>query len=46
MKEISIYEYIDNKNITINKVFLDHDLDIKICYTKFNDVYLNPNIRF
>ena len=38
MKETSIYEYIKNKNISINEVSLDFNSNNKISFTKFTNI--------
>ena len=44
MKETSIYEYIKNKNISINEVSLDFNSNNKISFTKFTNIFVQPKL--
>jgi len=44
MKETSIYQYIKNKNISINEVSLGFNLNNKISYTKFTNIFVQPKL--
>ena len=44
MKEISFFKYILNKNLKIGEVKLDNNIDNKLLFTEFNNVFLNPRL--
>ena len=44
MKELSIYEYISTRNIIMKNISFEDDLNNKISYTKFNDIYIMPKL--
>ncbi len=44
MEEITIEEYISKKKISIKEVYFERNLNHKIFYTKFSDIYVNPKL--
>ena len=44
MKEISFYQYIQNKDLSVGTVKLDPNSDNRILFTKLNQVYLHPRL--
>ena len=44
MEEISFYKYIKDKKVTIGEVKLETDLEEKILFTSFQNIYLNPKL--
>ena len=44
MKEISFYQYIQNKDLPVGTVKLDPNSDNRILFTKLNQVYLHPRL--
>ena len=44
MIETSIYEYINTKNISIKEVNFEDEINNKIFYTKFNNIFVLPKL--
>jgi len=44
MIETSIYEYINTKNISIKEVDFEDEINNKIFYTKFNNIFVLPKL--
>ena len=44
MKQTSFYKYISKNNISFDELHLESNLESKLLYTKFDDIYLHPNL--
>ena len=44
MEQTSFYKYISMNNISVDELRLESDSESKLLYTKFDDIYLHPNL--
>ena len=44
MEQISFYKYISINNISLDELHLESNLESKLLYAKFDDIYLHPKL--